>query len=154
MLTDAQIRTRLAEIIRGVAASALVIERWIQDVDDDEWGRLLHNSEGRIYAWMVDLEGIPEIERQATRRQYTFRYIVQGYRFFESGTTASNSSTTWNTEVLEICRAVNADHRIGLNDPSLKEVGLLTFGKLAFTNFGRNQCHYARGAITVKLVEN
>jgi hypothetical protein len=155
VITEFQIRERLAAIIRAAAATALVSERWIQAVEDEQWGALLRSAAdgNRIHCWMVELEGIPEIGRISSRREYRLRFVIQGFRFYESGTPQANSSRAWNEECLAVARAVNADVRLGVGDDSLREASTLTFSKLGMTQFGMHLAHAARGAVTVTTLE-
>jgi hypothetical protein len=99
------------------------------------------------------LDGVPQIGRNSTRREYSLRFALQGFRSYESGTAAANSSRAWNAECLAVAAAVNADPRLGLADASLREVSTLTFSKLAMTQFGMQLAHAARGAVTVTTLE-
>jgi hypothetical protein len=155
VITEFQIRDRLAAIIRAAAPTALVSERWIQAVEDEQWGALLRSpaDASRIHCWMVELEGIPEIGRIANRREYRLRFVIQGFRFYESGTAQANSSRAWNEECMAVARAVNADVRLGVSDNSLREVSTLVFTKLGVTQFGMQLAHAARGAVTVTTLE-
>lgn len=154
------LRQGLARLIKHVATTAIVYERWPLKFEIGKTAELLKSTAdgGKIHAWIIGINSaIPYNDRNGGNLiLWDLTVRVWGFIGYDYGLDSANAQNTIETECRKLTQLimVNKDHLTLDNTQCLKEVGFLSFPDIDAKGFGRDDIIVAQGELPIKLIES
>ena len=151
---DATIRASIAAALAVGAPNAVVYSWWVLGADENEWPGLLRSSNDldtngrkRVHGYVITRrESTGEFQGNNRVARRSYQYMIVGFHYYSTGTSASNSEATFTAEIDAITDEL--DDKSGL-DANLQRIQPVSWF-FDLKPIGGELLHIVRGTLTVE----
>lgn len=147
-LTDGQVRTAIAAIIKAAQPDAVVFDWNVLGHKEREWPGMFRTT-GGTHGWVIKRSrAVSEWKGTGGRTRTLWTYDVFGFYGFRAGKSGDNSDEEFAEIVDAVSEAFRASGTLGLTEVEGHE--LMQFQLISTIDCGEEMLHFAAGTLIVR----